>query len=91
MSTEITLAETNLARFLNTAWSESEAQSLPQFRLSCGLAGHVGAFAASAEPAAPPVLIRSVRQARADTARWDGPGRWKAAFEADLERASQNS
>jgi hypothetical protein len=91
MSAEIALAERNLARFLNTAWSESEARSLPHLGSSYGLIGHVDAFVVSAEPAAPPVLIRSVRQARADTARWDGPGRWKAAFEADLERASQNS
>jgi hypothetical protein len=69
MSAEIALAETNLARFLNTAWSESETQPLPQLGSPYGLSDHVKVFVASAEPAAPPVPIRSVRQARADTAR----------------------
>jgi hypothetical protein len=89
LSAEIALSETNLARFLNTAWSECESPPLPQPRPPYGLSDHVEVFVASVEPTAPPVPIRSVRQARADTARWDGPGGWKAAFEADLERTTR--
>jgi hypothetical protein len=89
MSAKIALAEANLARFLNTAWSESETQPLPQLGSPCGLSDHVEVFIASAEPVAPPVPIRSVRQARADTVRWDGPDGWKEAFEADLERTTR--
>jgi hypothetical protein len=72
LSAEIALAETNLARFLNTAWSEYPSPR-PQPRPPYGLSDHVEVFVASLEPAAPPVPIRSVRQARADTARWEGP------------------
>ena len=67
----------------------SESQPLPQPGSPYGLSHHVEVFVASVEPTAPPVPIRSVRHARDDTARWGGPGGWKAAFEADLERTTR--